>query len=313
MARSAEKAMTALGRWYQHKQDEKRGIDPTERRPYNIEALQDVRKCERWRRDCIRDLSRKMSSIQNAGLGEFRIRDLNDDINKLLREKARWEEHIARRGGRRYHSVKPAELFDEEGHEIPGNRGYRYFGAAKDLPGVKELLEKPASAPTRRTRGQLAKRVDADYYGYRDEDDGEIVPKEREAELLAEERLEAAWRKQKESGRFALDDDDDGDDEAEDDDLYAKFVAELPPEEVELHMLEGEKEAATNAAAAASKHEAGSGKDIVPLDVPSQEQIEQVMIRQKKQELLELYASASLKRQSEEARALLGFVDNDSA
>ena len=34
----------------------------------------------------------------------------------------------------------------------------------------------------RRTRGQLMKNIDADYYGYRDEDDGVIVPLEAELE-----------------------------------------------------------------------------------------------------------------------------------
>ena len=32
-------------------------------------------------------------------------------------------------------------MLDHEGKEVPGNRGYKYFGAAKDLPGVKELFE----------------------------------------------------------------------------------------------------------------------------------------------------------------------------
>jgi hypothetical protein len=32
-------------------------------------------------------------------------------------------------------------MLDYEGREIPGNRGYKYFGAAKDLPGVRELFE----------------------------------------------------------------------------------------------------------------------------------------------------------------------------
>ena len=39
----------------------------------------------------IRDISKSVTAIQNAGLGEFRIRDLNDHINKLLREKKHWE------------------------------------------------------------------------------------------------------------------------------------------------------------------------------------------------------------------------------
>ena len=40
--------------------------------------------------------------------------------------------------------------------------------------------EAPKAA--RKTRGELAKMVDADYYGYRDEDDGIIVPLEQEKE-----------------------------------------------------------------------------------------------------------------------------------
>lgn len=34
------------------------------------------------------------------------------------------------------------KMLDHEGKEVPGNRGYKYFGAAKDLPGVRELFEK---------------------------------------------------------------------------------------------------------------------------------------------------------------------------
>ena len=37
-----------------------------------------------------------------AGLGEFRLRDLNDEINKLLREKRHWEDRIVELGGPNY-------------------------------------------------------------------------------------------------------------------------------------------------------------------------------------------------------------------
>jgi len=37
-----------------------------------------------------------------AGLGEFRIRDLNDEINKLLREKRHWEDRVLELGGPDY-------------------------------------------------------------------------------------------------------------------------------------------------------------------------------------------------------------------
>lgn len=40
-----------------------------------------------------------------AGLGEFRIRDLNDEINKLLREKGHWEYRIKELGGPNYRVI----------------------------------------------------------------------------------------------------------------------------------------------------------------------------------------------------------------
>ena len=44
-----------------------------------------------------------------------------------------------------------------------------------------------APKSVRKTRGELAKNVDADYYGYRDEDDGVIVPLEEEEEKKGEQ------------------------------------------------------------------------------------------------------------------------------
>lgn len=45
---------------------------------------------------------KKLSFCFLAGLGEFRIRDLNDEINKLLREKGHWEVRIKELGGPDY-------------------------------------------------------------------------------------------------------------------------------------------------------------------------------------------------------------------
>ena len=69
-----------------------------------------------------------------------RVRDLNDEINKLLREKYHWERQIKALGGADYIASAPRS-YDADGRELPGQRGYRYFGAAKDLPGVKELFD----------------------------------------------------------------------------------------------------------------------------------------------------------------------------
>uniref|UniRef100_A0A5G2RDZ4 Pre-mRNA-splicing factor ISY1 homolog n=1 Tax=Sus scrofa TaxID=9823 RepID=A0A5G2RDZ4_PIG len=178
MARNAEKAMTALARFRQAQLEEGK---VKERRPFLASECTELPKAEKWRRQIIGEISKKVAQIQNAGLGEFRIRDLNDEINKLLREKGHWEVRIKELGGPDYGKVGP-KMLDHEGKEVPGNRGYKYFGAAKDLPGVRELFEKEPLPPPRKTRAELMKAIDFEYYGYLDEDDGVIVPLEQEYE-----------------------------------------------------------------------------------------------------------------------------------
>ena len=69
------------------KVDEERGGSKPERRPYLSTLVEDVKEACKWRMQIIREIAKKVSQIQNAGLGEFKLRDLNDEINKLLREK----------------------------------------------------------------------------------------------------------------------------------------------------------------------------------------------------------------------------------
>ena len=88
-------------------------------------------------------------STNNPGLGEYHSAPFLTSMvvyvtsmmrfNKLLREKGH-----ALAGLR----IGP-KMIDHEGKEVPGNHGYKYFGAAKDLPGVRELFEKE---PTKSAR-----------------------------------------------------------------------------------------------------------------------------------------------------------------
>jgi hypothetical protein len=48
--------------------------------------------------------------------------------------------------------------------------------------GVRELFEQEPPAPPRKTRAELMKDIDADYYGYRDDDDGILTPLEHNEE-----------------------------------------------------------------------------------------------------------------------------------
>lgn len=131
-----------------------------ERRPYLASECTDLPAAEKWRREILREVTKKVAEIQNggrggavgrrgsaacvrayfrapaccsavrhgardrdaprlrspvrapcrhtpprrpltpcaAGLGESRVRDLNDEINKLLREKGHWERQIKASG-----------------------------------------------------------------------------------------------------------------------------------------------------------------------------------------------------------------------
>lgn len=58
----------------------------------------------------------------------------------------------------------------------------RYFGAAKELPGVKELFEQETVNPTKKSKADLMREIDAEYYGYLDEEDYLLVTQEEKCE-----------------------------------------------------------------------------------------------------------------------------------
>lgn len=58
-----------------------------------------------------------------AGLSDYETRDLNDDINKLLREKRHWENQLVALGGANYR--RNVSMLDADGKEVPGTKGYK--------------------------------------------------------------------------------------------------------------------------------------------------------------------------------------------
>jgi pre-mRNA-splicing factor ISY1 len=182
--------MQMLNRWVEQQQMVDRGALNMQRRGRGPSDCRSVKEGEAARNQIVRELTSLISQIQNAGLGEQRIRDMNDEINRMLRLKYAWEMQIKKLGGPDY-SIGGGRLGEAEGMEIPGQRGYRYFGAAKELPGVREMfeLEAPAVETTRKTRKQLLKFIQPEYYGYRDHEETELLAEEAEAEREAVERL----------------------------------------------------------------------------------------------------------------------------
>lgn len=129
------------------------------------------------------------------------------------------------------------------------------------------------------------KHIDADYYGYRDEDDGVIVPLEAEAEQKAIQEKVEDWKTMSKDKAAVV----------EEEDIY------------------GLGSSSTDAATAASddsyrevETQEGSRPFVAHVPVPSQNDIEAALLRKKKMELLERYASESLQAQSEQAKVLMG-------
>ena len=268
MARNEEKAQAMLNRFVTAKKDANR--EDKSQRPYLASECSKVSDCEMYRNQIIKEISKKVSLIQNEGLEEHRVRDLNDAINKLMREKGHWERQIKSLGGPDYFRLAP-KLLDEDAEEVVPGKGYKYYGAAKRLPGVRELFKKAApekapprvlkraAAPSRsagreeppgsrarmgsprgpapavgrrhrmrlpwplappspspalsvggccwpggqvkRTRHEIFKTINADYYGYRDDDDGVLVKLEAEAEEGLLEAKVAKWRETRQAAQ----------------------------------------------------------------------------------------------------------------
>lgn len=57
-----------------------------------------------------------------------------------------------------------------------------YIIVNKNVIGVRELFDQAPPPPPRKSRTELMRDIDADYYGYRDDDDGLLLPLEKKAE-----------------------------------------------------------------------------------------------------------------------------------
>ncbi|EPQ50794.1 Isy1-like splicing factor [Gloeophyllum trabeum ATCC 11539] len=184
MARNEEKAQSMLYRFREAQAAELGLGTRADRRPRMASSCKSLRECERWRGEILREISRKVSKIQDAGLTDYEVRDLNDEINKLMREKRHWENQIVALGGANYRRNVP--MLDEDGKEVPGTKGYKYFGRAKDLPGVRELFQSKKKEEDEENQIQsFYKRFTNQgpaYYGDLDEVDGKLIEAERQRE-----------------------------------------------------------------------------------------------------------------------------------
>ncbi|OWY93468.1 Pre-mRNA-splicing factor ISY1 [Phytophthora megakarya] len=188
MARNEEKAQSLLNRWTSMKQDFADTFK--NRRPYLASQCDNLRDAERWRRQLVREISKKVADIQNTGSSEHVIRDLNDDINKRIREKRHWERRIVQLGGSDHKSQPLA--YDADGDAVMEVGGYKYFGAAKDLPGVRELFQKDEYEPRKRTRHDMDEEEAENKLRQQAMDAWDAAEAKRKAQVAELVRLQAA-------------------------------------------------------------------------------------------------------------------------
>lgn len=201
MARNEEKAQGLMNRWTTMKQDFSSTF--RNKRPFLASECKSIGEAERWRREIVKDLSQKVAKIQNAGAGEHVIRDLNDQINKLMGQKRFWERRIVELGGADLGRRGGGRAGDADGGgvSLPGGGKYKYFGAAKNLPGVRELFEHQEQLMKERheTPSTSGKKNNVDmklpmaYYGYQDEE-LDLLQLEADAEAALIDSSVTKWQ-----------------------------------------------------------------------------------------------------------------------
>lgn len=157
---------------------------------------------------------------------------------------------------------------DAIGRETGNSRGYKYFGAAKDLPGVRELFEKSTEGEEqRRHRADLLRNIDAHYFGYLDDEDGRLIPLEKLIEEKNIERINKEFaEKQAQKQQTASD--------AAPENIYKVEEDDDDDLETQESTVIGED---------------GRPMTIRHVLLPTQQDIEEMLLEQKKQELMAKY------------------------
>ena len=162
--------MSMLNRWVRQKQDlgaEQRKKDQKfQKIPHNVEECTNIFEAELYRKRIIGGVIKRVSQIQNASLSNDKIKELNDEINNILKTKYKWEARIKKLGGPDYQAEldKQQTLSIESGGKKHGE--YLYFGAAKNLPNVQEIFLKDIPQAPVIAKTQLARVMnDATYWG----------------------------------------------------------------------------------------------------------------------------------------------------
>jgi len=276
MARNEEKARSMLNRWHDLKREEKHGR--MDRRPSHTTMETSVERALQWRSEVVKELARMIAEIQADTLDEHRVRDLNDQINKKMRLKRAWEHRVVELGGPNYLGQHNTAFMDLGIAPDMKGGAYRYYGAAKKLPGVRDLLKSATESDHRaaaQTIEQIQRNVDVAYYGYLDDDDGVLQPLEEKAEKRALAEREERW---------------------------AEEGKRLRTESAERALATGK---AVDDAASIDRLSTIDEGFVSHVTLPSRDEIEKLIVERRKQELLRQYASSSLRDELDKVAQLV--------
>ena len=148
MARPEEKAKSMLNRWIQQGKGDEGGSGlRRKRRPRMASECKDLNECDKWRSQILREIGGKVMDIQNSTLPQATIRELNDEINKLMKIKYAWEKQIMALGGPNYTTRAPKGADgDGQGGKRPEPTRVPHLPTGAK---VDSSLSTPHSNPTR--------------------------------------------------------------------------------------------------------------------------------------------------------------------
>ncbi|KAI5965057.1 ISY1 [Candida theae] len=152
----------SLNNFQEYKNKESGALDTNpQNRPKYVQKVQSIPQAEIWRNIVLGEISSKLTQINDTQTSESRVRELNDALNQLFKEKRSWEHQIKNLGGNDYiHNTKDMT------HSAVNIAGWRYFGRAKELPDVKKMIEEKKGQDRRNeSKKDLEKRLDDHYYG----------------------------------------------------------------------------------------------------------------------------------------------------
>lgn len=173
MSANNKEAQSGINRFIAHKSREAGVLETNPNlRPKYVQKEKSLAQADKWRTLILGEISSKLTKINDTALNDYQIRDLNDDLNKLFKEKRAWEYHIRDLNGPDYLRLQSQLSL---GMQV---NGYRYYGRAKELPDVTVILDerRRQAAQTNDRQAQLDREaqklimrhegLDCEYYGF---------------------------------------------------------------------------------------------------------------------------------------------------